>query len=107
MPAAMTCRPISTSASPRSVGAASSPDGALRPAPWIDGRWKCAKARGVQAPARYSQRPLPFGSCRLLGIKLMPRMRGLSDAIFYRPAKTIRYEHIDALFGGEIDWHHE
>jgi TnpA family transposase len=45
-----------------------------------------------------------FGLCRLLGIKLMPRMRGLSDAIFYRPAKTIRYEHIDALFGGEIDW---
>jgi len=23
---------------------------------------------------------------------------------FYRPAKSIRYEHIDALFGGEIDW---
>ena len=45
-----------------------------------------------------------FGLCRLLGIKLMPRMRGLSDAIFYRPAKSIRYQHIDALFGGEIDW---
>ena len=34
----------------------------------------------------------------------MPRMRGLSDAVFYRPAKNVRYEHIDALFGGEIDW---
>jgi len=34
----------------------------------------------------------------------MPRMRGLSDAVFYRPAKAIRYQHIDALFGGEIDW---
>ena len=34
----------------------------------------------------------------------MPRMRGLSDAVFYRPAKSIRYQHIDALFGGEIDW---
>jgi TnpA family transposase len=45
-----------------------------------------------------------FGLCRLLGIKLMPRMRGLSDATFYRPAKSIRYQHIDALFGGEIDW---
>ncbi len=45
-----------------------------------------------------------FGLCRLLGIKLMPRMRGLSDAVFYRPAKAIRYRHIDALFGGEIDW---
>ena len=45
-----------------------------------------------------------FGLCRMLGIKLMPRMRGLSDAVFYRPAKSIRYRHIDALFGGEIDW---
>src|SRR3954466_7644812 len=34
----------------------------------------------------------------------MPRMRGLSDAVFHRPAKAIRYRHIDALFGGEIDW---
>ena len=39
-----------------------------------------------------------FGLCRLLGIKLMPRMRGLSDAVFYRPSKSIRYQHI------EIDW---
>lgn len=45
-----------------------------------------------------------FGLCRLLGIKLMPRMRGLGDVAFYRPAKSIRYEHINALFGGEIDW---
>ena len=47
---------------------------------------------------------LVFGLCRLLGIKLMPRMRGLSDAVFYRPTKAIRYRHIDALFGDEIDW---
>ena len=45
-----------------------------------------------------------FGLCRLLGIKLMPRMRGLSDVTFYRPAKSIRYEHIDALFTGDVDW---
>jgi TnpA family transposase len=45
-----------------------------------------------------------FGLCRVLGIKLMPRMRGLSDAVFYRPGKAIRYKHIDALFGDEIDW---
>jgi TnpA family transposase len=45
-----------------------------------------------------------FGLCRLLGIKLMPRMRGLSDAVFYRPSKATRYQHIDALFGGEIEW---
>ena len=34
----------------------------------------------------------------------MPRMRGLSDAVFYRPSKSTRYQHIDALFGDEIDW---
>ena len=45
-----------------------------------------------------------FGLCRLMGIKLMPRMRGLSDAVFYRPAKSVHYQHIDALFGGDIDW---
>jgi TnpA family transposase len=45
-----------------------------------------------------------FGLCRLLGIKLMPRMRGLSDAVFYRPDKVTRYQHIDPLFEGEIDW---
>lgn len=31
-------------------------------------------------------------------------MRGLSDAVFYRPSKAIRYRHIDALFGEAIDW---
>lgn len=45
-----------------------------------------------------------FGLCRLLGIKLMPRIRGISDAVFYRPCKSIRYRHLDALFGDEIDW---
>jgi hypothetical protein len=44
-----------------------------------------------------------FGLCRLLGVKLMPRMRGLSDAVFYRSDNAIRYRHIDPLFGGEID----
>ncbi len=45
-----------------------------------------------------------FGLCRLMGIKLMPRMRGLGDVTFYRPAKGVRYEHIDALFTGDLDW---
>lgn len=45
-----------------------------------------------------------FGLCRMLGIKLMPRMRGLGDAVFYRPSKAVRYRHIDALFGAEVDW---
>jgi TnpA family transposase len=45
-----------------------------------------------------------FGLCRLLGIELMPRMRNWDDVIFYRPGKSVRYQHIDALFSKEIDW---
>src|SRR6185295_16409714 len=45
-----------------------------------------------------------FGLCRLLGIKLMPRMRGIGGITFYRPAAAVRYRHIDALFRAEIDW---
>jgi len=45
-----------------------------------------------------------FGLCRLMGIKLMPRMRGLGSVTFYRPSKEARYEHIDALFTGDLDW---
>ena len=45
-----------------------------------------------------------FGLCRVVGVKLMPRMRGISDAVFYRPNKAVRYRNIDALFGDEIDW---
>ncbi len=45
-----------------------------------------------------------FGLCRLMGIKLMPRMRGLGKVTFYRPSKEARYERIDALFTGDLDW---
>ena len=34
----------------------------------------------------------------------MPRMRNWDDVIFYRPGKSVRYQHIDALFSKEIDW---
>jgi TnpA family transposase len=33
-----------------------------------------------------------------------PRMRTWADVTFYRPAKSIRYHHIESLFTGEIDW---
>lgn len=45
-----------------------------------------------------------FGLARLLGIKLMPRMRNWADVTFYRPDKSVSYHHIDALFAREIDW---
>jgi TnpA family transposase len=31
-------------------------------------------------------------------------MRGWADLIFYRPTRSARYRHINALFTGEIDW---
>ena len=45
-----------------------------------------------------------FGLTCLLGINLFPRMRNWNDVIFYRPSRQSRYKHIDALFGGVIDW---
>ncbi|MFE0325067.1 Tn3 family transposase [Brucella anthropi] len=45
-----------------------------------------------------------FGLARLLGIKLMPRMRNWGDTVFYRADKSIRYCHIDDLFTRDIDW---
>jgi TnpA family transposase len=45
-----------------------------------------------------------FGLGRLLGVKLMPRMRTWADVILYRPTKSAAYDHIDALFTDHIDW---
>ncbi len=45
-----------------------------------------------------------FGLAHLLGIQLFPRMRTWNDAIFYRPSKSARYQHIDALFSEVIEW---
>jgi TnpA family transposase len=45
-----------------------------------------------------------FGLASMIGIKLMPRMRNWDDVNFYRPDKSARYQHIDALFSHEIDW---
>lgn len=45
-----------------------------------------------------------FGLAHLLGIKLFPRMRTWNDAVFYRPSKIERYQHIDPLFSDVIEW---
>jgi hypothetical protein len=63
----------------------------------------CTNAHHLHADTRGQSEP-EFGLCRLLGIKLMPRMRNWDDVIFYRPDKSARYQHIDALFTREIDW---
>jgi TnpA family transposase len=45
-----------------------------------------------------------FGLAALLGIKLMPRIRNWKHLTFYRPSREARYEHLDELFTGTIDW---
>ncbi|MBQ1095040.1 Tn3 family transposase [Streptomyces sp. b94] len=49
-----------------------------------------------------------FGLAHMLGIELLPRIRNWKDLIFYRPNATVKYQHIDPLFGDPdkdvIDW---
>ncbi len=45
-----------------------------------------------------------FALAHLLGIKLMPRIRGIKDLVFHRPESGASYQHIDKLFGEGINW---
>ena len=45
-----------------------------------------------------------FALAHLLGIKLMPRIRGIQDLKFNRPAPGNAYPNINALFSDVIDW---
>ena len=45
-----------------------------------------------------------FGLAYLLGITLIPRIRGWRHLQFYRPMATSRYEHLDSLFTATADW---
>jgi TnpA family transposase len=45
-----------------------------------------------------------FALAYLLGISLMPRIRGLKKLIFFRSDKKSRYKHIDPLFSENINW---
>jgi len=45
-----------------------------------------------------------FGLSYLLGIDLMPRIRNIHDLTLFRPDKRFRYQHIEALFNGSIDF---
>jgi len=45
-----------------------------------------------------------FGISHLLGIRLMPRIRGIKKLNFYRPSAGAKYKHIDDLFTGTINW---
>lgn len=45
-----------------------------------------------------------FALSYLLGIKLMPRIRGIQDLKFHRPVPGNMYPNINALFSDVIDW---
>jgi TnpA family transposase len=45
-----------------------------------------------------------FGLSYLLGIELMPRIRNWQDQTFFRPDKDAKYEYLDPLFKGVVDW---
>jgi TnpA family transposase len=45
-----------------------------------------------------------FGLAYLLGIQLMPRIRNWKDLHLYRPSMEDRYQHLDTLFTGAIEW---
>jgi TnpA family transposase len=45
-----------------------------------------------------------FALAYLLGIKLMPRIRNWQDLEFLRPTKKAKYQHIDSLFSGVVNW---
>lgn len=45
-----------------------------------------------------------FGLAYLLGINLMPRMRGLKRLLFFRSDGKTHYRHIDRLFTESINW---
>jgi TnpA family transposase len=45
-----------------------------------------------------------FGLAYLLGVELMPRIRNWKDQNILRPSADSKYEHIDDLFTGHVDW---
>ncbi|MBV9602489.1 MAG: transposase [Chloroflexi bacterium] len=45
-----------------------------------------------------------FGLAYILGIQLMPRIRNWKHLVLYRSTKETRYQHIDGLFTGVVDW---
>lgn len=45
-----------------------------------------------------------FGLAYLLGIKLMPRIRNLKRLKLYKPNNFQKFDHIEGLFSGTINW---
>lgn len=52
----------------------------------------------------HAQNYVVFGLAHLLGIKLMPRIRGIKNLKFYKPSSKTEYKNLGALFSGTIQW---
>lgn len=52
----------------------------------------------------HSQNYAVFAISYLLGIKLMPRIRGIHKLHFFKPSSSTKYRNIEDLFGGAINW---
>ena len=52
----------------------------------------------------HGQTELMFGFCALLGIKLMPRMKNISQYELCKPDSSSHYNLIDEILGRKIDW---
>lgn len=52
----------------------------------------------------HSQNYAGYALAYLLGIKLMPRIKGLGDYTFYRPSREVKFKNIGELFTDSVDW---
>lgn len=53
----------------------------------------------------HSQNYVVFALAYLLGIQLMPRIRGIKHLRFFKPVASVRHQNIESLFDGAIQWH--
>lgn len=82
------------------------PPGVLEALYVIEGLQKAGLS--VEADTVYSdthgQSEIMFAFSYLVGIQLMPRIRGWKDLKFYRPDEKVHYTHIDSIFTDVINW---
>ncbi len=52
----------------------------------------------------HAQNYAVFGLAYLLGIELMPRIRGIKKLVFYKPASKTKYSNINSLFKDHMRW---
>ncbi len=52
----------------------------------------------------HAQNYTVFAISHLLGIKLMPRIRGIHKLSFFRPSASSKFANIDDIFDAPIDW---